>query len=149
MKYIKELALFSALSFVVMGADAALAKGKNSKKHAAPAAKELELPPAVPHAGEKPLMVVRFSEPGVQYEWPLYNTLTKALEAYPQGTFDVVSVAPRSTDLNQQLKDNEIATGDLTKVLGTLKEIGLPESRYSVTKIYDDVKASEIRFYIK
>lgn len=148
MKYIKELALLGVFGFMVAGADDALAKNHNKAKNkATEEAHEANF--EVPHAGEKPLMVIRFNEASVAYEWPLYETLTKALEVRPQAQFDVVSVAPRSTDLNQQLKDNDTSTADLTRVLATLKEVGMPENRYKVSKIYDDVKTSEVRIYIR
>ncbi len=150
MKHITKLALLGAFAVTVMGADAAIAKEKKHKTshHAAVTKEEKEPALETPHAGEKPLMVLRFNQEKVAYEWPLYETLTKALEAHPQAQFDVVSVASRSRALDQQLNNNEAASQDLSKVLGTLKEIGMPESRFTVSKIYDDVKTSEVRFYV-
>ncbi len=148
MKYVKELALLGVFGLSVATSGDALANNHDkAKTKAAEDAHEAIF--AVPHAGEKPLMVIRFNEQYVPYEWPLYETLSKALEVRPQAQFDVVSVAPRSNDLNQQLRDNDSSTTDLTRVLATLKEVGMPENRYKVSKIYDDVKSSEVRIYIR
>lgn len=152
MKKMKEIALLAALAIAITGAGDALAKGKHAKHHAAKKVEQhddADMTPVTPHVGEKPLMVVRFNQDAVAYEWPLYNTLTKALEVKPQAQFDIVSVATRSKDLNQQKANGDKANADLEKVLATLKEIGMPDNRYDVTKIYDDVPSSEVRIYIK
>lgn len=148
MKYIKELAVFTMLSVVVAGAGDALAAGKTKKAKHAPA-ETSSTEASVPYAGEKPLMVVRFNQPDIAYQWPLYNTLSKALEVRPDAQFEVVSAAPRAADPAQQAKENDIASGDLDKVLATLKEIGMPENRFTVSKIYDNVQTSEVRFYVR
>lgn len=148
MKFIKELALLGVFGFMVAGADDAFAKNHDkAKKKATEESSEAVF--EVPYSGQKPLMVIRFNEARVAYEWPLYETLTKALEVRPQAQFDVVSVAPRSTDLNKQMQDNDSSTADLAKVIATLKEIGMPDNRYKVSKIYDNVKSSEVRIYIR
>ena len=157
MKQNSVLAILGILAmFGLPMADAAAAPAK-ARAHAAKAAKAKEAKVAededtdssVPHAGEKPLMVVRFNQPGVAYQWPLYETLTKALEVKPQGEFDIVSVAPKSLDKSQRVQADDASSKDLEKVLATMKEIGMPESRYNVFKVYDNVPTSEVRIYIK
>lgn len=147
MKQMMKLTLLAALGLTVMGADAALAKGKKHKAAQETVAEDKDTDMQIPHKGEKPLMVVRFNQDAVPYEWPLYNTLSKALEVKPQAQFDVVSVAPRSHDLAQK-NGADTASEDLTKVLATLKEIGMPDDRFSVIKTYDEVPSSEVRIYV-
>lgn len=149
MQQVKQWLLAGVFGLFVAGAQDALAKDSAKKGDKKGEAAEEEVLFPVPYEGEKPLMVIRFNEASVPYEWPLYETLTKALEVKPQAHFDVVSVAPRSQDLNQQMKDSDTASSDLARVLGTLKEIGMPENRYKVSKIYDAVKSSEVRIYVK
>jgi len=86
---------------------------------------------------EAPLMTIRFNQKNVYFAKPLYSVISKALEAKPNARFDIVSVTGNS------------ATGErnLGKVIATLNEIGLPSSRYSVTRRTANVAADEVRIF--
>lgn len=151
MNALKKLAILSIVAWaglLAVDADAKAHKDKAAKHPAVAEKKVADEDFSTPHKGEKPLMVIRFNQPEVAYEWPMYETLTKALESKPQARFDVVSVAPRMTDPVKQKESNTIANDDVEKVLSTLKEIGMPETRYDVTKVYDDVATSEVRVFV-
>lgn len=86
---------------------------------------------------ETPLMVIRFNQKNVYFAKPLYNAVSQALDAKPNARFDVVSVTAGGP------------TGEhnLGKVVATLNEMGLPASRYSVTRRTANVAADEVRIY--
>jgi hypothetical protein len=97
----------------------------------------------------KPLLVVRFQQPVVHYEMPLYTAMSKALEANPNMMFDVVAVSPEGTDHvnNSQLIESSRRYG--LQVAGSMKKMGMPEERIrlsSQTSPY--VSTSEVHLFV-
>ena len=89
---------------------------------------------------EAPLMVIRFNQPNVYYQKPLYNAVSQALEAKPDAQFDVVGI---STGRNAAQAER-----NLRQVVGTLNEIGLPTSRYSVSRrTSGNVESNEVHIF--
>jgi len=99
-------------------------------------------------AQETPLMIIRFNQPTIDYPMPLYNTVSRALQVKPSAMFDVVSVAPHAKESHNQSYYNKMAAQNTDKVLSTLHEIGLPDSRIHVSKVIDSVASSEVRIYV-
>jgi len=103
----------------------------------------------VESTSEKPLIVIRFNQRHVMYERSLYNTISRALQVKPSAVFDVVSVAPQAKDKASQQRNNAIATQNTRKVLATLHEMGLPESRISLSDASDQLDATEVRIFVR
>lgn len=106
------------------------------------------LPDTSEIATQTPLMVIRFNRPTVIYEKALYDTMNKAFQVKPTAHFDVISVARKSDSASEQKMYNTIAAKNTSKVLETFKEMGMPESRYSVTYVAMPVRASEVRIFV-
>ncbi len=100
------------------------------------------------YTNETPLIVIRFNQPHVMYERPLYNVISQALEAKPSATFDIVSISVQTRDSRNQQYNNQLATANTHKVLATLQEMGLPQSRINLTSAADNVSASEVRIFV-
>ncbi len=105
-------------------------------------------PYEVEYTNDAPLMVIRFNQPHVAYEQPLYKTLSRALEVKPTAVFDIVSVSAKARDPQAQKVNNEIATQNVHKVLNTLKEIGMPQSRINLSSASDNIASSEVRVFV-
>ena len=103
----------------------------------------------VEYTNEKPLMVIRFNQPHLRFEKQLYTVVSQALQAKPSVMFDIVSVAPRAQDSSDQDRYNQMTAQNTHRVLATLTDIGLPQSRISLTTAQDNVPASEVRIFVR
>ena len=90
----------------------------------------------------RPLVVVQFDRPNVEFEEPLYQALSRALERNPSATFEVSGVAPQG-------KPNSNAKKNVKAVMTALTDMGLPASRVAMTMATDNVKFDEVRVYEK
>ncbi len=97
---------------------------------------------------ETPLMVIRFNQPDVPYEMPLYETMTKAFQVKPSAKFDVVSVSQKSAEQSIQERYDQAAAQNLDKVMTTFSQMGMPANRLNVSNTTESVKSSEVRIYI-
>jgi hypothetical protein len=94
---------------------------------------------------EVPLVVIRFNEPRVYFERPLYNALHKALEAKPDVKINVINYFPTSS---QKMVDE--AEANLNRVMKNLQEMGMPLSRIGVSsEPAEDLKHSEVHIYVR
>ena len=94
------------------------------------------------NVSSRPLVVVQFDRPNVEFEEPLYQALSRALERNPSATFEVSGVAPQG-------KNNSSAKKNVKAVMTALTDMGLPASRVAMTMATDNVKFDEVRVYEK
>lgn len=90
----------------------------------------------------RPLIVIKFDSNSVDFEEPLYQSLSRALERNPSATFEIAGVAPQGKS-NSSIKNN------VKNVMTTLTEMGLPASRVALTMQTDDVMFDEVRIFEK
>lgn len=92
--------------------------------------------------GQKPLMIIRFNQRTVMYERPLYVAVSRALETKSSAVFDVVSYAPQD--------DRGTAERNLGRVMGTLREMGVPGNRLNVVRqVNAPVDTSEVHIFVR
>jgi hypothetical protein len=111
--------------------------------------------PTTPRGGfaagaRRPLVVIRFDRPDVQYQQALYAAISRALEQRPEAQFDVVSVAPA------QGSPGEVAAGQnrskrfANQVVRSLTEMGLPASRINLAATTGQgATSNEVHIYIR
>jgi hypothetical protein len=93
----------------------------------------------------RPLILIRFAEPAVDYEKALYGTLRAALKRRPETAFDLVAVAPRLP-----ADDPAGLAGGTRAVLRSLEQMGLPAERLSVSATaYPGVLGNEVHLYVR
>lgn len=82
---------------------------------------------------DTPLLVVRFNQDRVYYQQPLYNAVSRALEAKPSVLFNIVAVVPQSSSdsFNQQAQANTQARAGT--LVGEMVKMGVPQSRLRVS----------------
>jgi len=108
------------------------------------------LPPGAGAAGGRPLVVIRFDRPNVNYEQALYQAASKALELRPNAAFDVVGVAPSGGTPAQVALNGDIARTNADRVVRSLLGMGLPAERVSSGQSNDPgIQASEVRIYVR
>lgn len=106
---------------------------------------------AVPGAAERrPLVVIRFDRPNVQYEQPLYSAVSRALERRPDAFFDVVAVSPQSSSTGRAALDTNAARRNAQGVMRALTDMGLPTSRIALSATTAaDAQTNEVRIFVR
>lgn len=117
---------------------------------APPKATEPPAEAAADQSGERPaLVIIRFDSEDVAYEEPLFDAVSKAMEARPQSSFDVVSISPLTGggDISGAQAQSVENAG---RVLQSLTDMGLPPSRINLsTASASDVTTNEVRIYVQ
>lgn len=81
----------------------------------------------------RPLVVVRFDRPQVEYEQALYLAVSQALERYPSVSFEVVAVAPTGlSPARMSLSATDARTG-AEAVFRTMSSMGVPGNRLTMS----------------
>lgn len=97
-------------------------------------------------AARRPLVVIRFDRPDVEYQQALYNAVNRALERRPQAMFDLVAVAPSRGSANSTSTAQRYAEN----VLRSLSNMGLPANRVSMSaRSSAEAQTSEVHLYVR
>lgn len=101
-------------------------------------------------ADRRPLVVIRFDRPNVQYEQPLYSAVSRALERRPDAFFDVVAVSPQGSSTGRAALDTNAARRNAQGVMRALTDMGLPTSRIALSATTaTDASANEVRIFVR
>ena len=99
---------------------------------------------------QQPLVVIRFDDTNVEYEQPLYQAVSRALDRRPNAAFDVVAVAPQSGDQAQTSLNRAKARRYAERVLRSLNEMGLPPNRVSLAATTSpNAQSNEVHVYVR
>lgn len=94
--------------------------------------------------GGRPLVVIRFDRPTVEYEQPLYRAISEALERRPSASFEVEAAAPSAA------ASPAAARRHAERVSRTMVEMGLPRDRIVMSeRLAGDAVADEVRIYVR
>jgi hypothetical protein len=105
---------------------------------------------AVTSGGRRPLVVIRFDRPNVEYEQALYTAVSRALERRPQAGFDLVAVAPGQGSAAQVARGANAARRSAENVLRSLTSMGLPASRVSLSAgTSGQAQTAEVHIYVR
>ena len=103
-----------------------------------------------PQPGDRPLVVIKFDRPNVQYQQALYNAVSQALERKPTATFDLVAVSPQQGTAAQTALNSAAARRNAEAVLRTLTDMGVPSSRVQLLAQGDPQAANnEVHLYVR
>lgn len=105
---------------------------------------------ARPVAQHRPLVVIRFDRPNVNYEEAVYNAVSQALDKYPGARFELVAVSPsRGNPAELALASSE-ARKNGEAVMRSLTQMGLPVERIRLDAANSaDVRNSEVHIYLE
>ena len=106
--------------------------------------------PTAPVAGDRPLVLIRFDDPNVEYRQQLYQAISAALSQRPNALFDVIAISPSAGDpATVSLSANQ-ARGYAESVATTLLSMGLPDPRISVGSAQAfDAAGPEVRVFVR
>ena len=101
-------------------------------------------------ASGRPFVVIRFDNPGVEYEQQLYEAVSTALARWPNVAFDLVGVAPATGTSEDAARNSEAARASMEKVMHSLLNMGLPADRVSVSQVTDpNIQSNEVHLYVR
>jgi hypothetical protein len=96
----------------------------------------------------RPLVVIRFDRPNVDYQQTLYSVVNRTLEREPGATFDLVAVAPQRNA--GQAGSAAQARRNAEGVLRSLTGMGLPASRISLSsRSSAEAQNNEVHVYVR
>ncbi|MGB0631625.1 MAG: hypothetical protein ACPGRZ_13120 [Alphaproteobacteria bacterium] len=106
--------------------------------------------PMAPAGGRRPLVVIRFDRSNVQYEQPLYNAVSRALQRRPNATFDLVAVAPNRGNAARVALSASSSKKNAETVLRSLSDMGLPLNRVRLSALTSNTAATnEVHLYVR
>lgn len=98
----------------------------------------------------RPLVVIRFDRPNVEFEQALYTAINRALDRRPQAGFDLVAVAPASGSTADVARATNAARRNAESVLRSLTSMGLPASRVTLSAgTSGDAQTNEVHIYVR
>ena len=107
-------------------------------------------PRAAAPGGRRPLVVIRFDRPNVQYQQALYSAVNRALQRRPQAGFDLVAVAATQGSPAQSTVAANKAKRNAEGVLRSLSEMGLPLQRVRLSAISSgQASSNEVHLYVR
>jgi hypothetical protein len=102
-------------------------------------------------AGRRPLVVIRFDQPNVEYEQALYTAVSRALARKPNAEFDLVAVAPSRTANGGNVAlavDQSKRNAD--SVMRSLANMGLPPDRITLSATTSSIaETNEVHLYVR
>lgn len=105
---------------------------------------------ATPGSNERPLMVIKFNRPNVQYEAKLYDAVKSALDRRPSAIFDVIAVSPRRGTAGETALGATNARRNAETVLRSLTNMGLPPGRARISAMQSDAASSgEVHVFVR
>ncbi len=98
----------------------------------------------------RPLVVIRFDNPNVEYEQALYTALKGALDRKPDAVFDLVAIAPTKGATGQSAVKSTTTKRHADQVLRSMSNMGLPGNRVTTSQTSSDtLDATEIQIYVR
>lgn len=93
------------------------------------------------------LVLVRFNQEQVDYEQPMYQAVSTALDRNPDASFTVVAVTPKGENIGS---DTEAAQRHADEVKSSLVQLGLQPSRINLTGVSSEAaQTPEVHVYIR
>jgi hypothetical protein len=126
----------------------AAAAPRPAPRAAAPAPSRSSAAPA--STDGQPLVVIRFDQPNVDYEQPLYTAVSRALERKPSATFTIQAVAPNAGSAADVAVNTNASRQNAENVLRSLTNMGLPADRVSLSATMSpDISSNEVRVFVR
>ena len=100
--------------------------------------------------GQQPLVIIRFDRSNVQFQQPLYNAISEALERRPLATFDLVAIAATGGTAAEAALNISRVKQNADDVVRALADMGLPAERLRLSSTSSSDNAiNEIRIYVR
>lgn len=101
-------------------------------------------------AGNRPLVMIRFDQPNVDYAQGLYTALSQALQQRPNALFDVVAVTPSAGAAADVAIASSRARRYSEEVIRSMTDMGLPGNRISLNSTQSpQASVPEVHIYLR
>jgi hypothetical protein len=101
-------------------------------------------------AGGRPLVLIRFDRPNVNYEQALFAAVSAALDRRPDASFDLVAVTPSTGSQAQLSLAREESRRDAERVLRSLTSMGLSPNRVALSQMTSPAaQTNEVHLYVR
>lgn len=98
----------------------------------------------------RPLVVIRFDKPDVDFQQAVYQSVSEALEKYPNAKFELVAVAPGAGNPARKAIESTRSRRNAERVLRTLTQMGLAADRIDLSAMTNDnIQTNEVHLYIR
>lgn len=125
-------------------------RGFVSSPMGAPSAAATRERPVPGLAERRPLVIIRFDRPKVDYEQALYTAVRRALDRRPDANFDLVAVAPNAGSPAQVALHSDASKRNAESVMRSLTGMGLPADRITLSATTSaSVQANEVQIYVR
>ena len=103
-----------------------------------------------PVNSSKPLVVIRFDRPNVDFEQAVYLAASQALEKYPNVGFEVVAVSPAGVNPAQAALATTDSQNNAESVLRAMSQMGIPGNRVALSSAKSPAaRSSEVHIFIR
>lgn len=117
---------------------------------AAPAMAATRSRPLPAIAERRPLVIIRFDRPKVDYEQALYSAVRRTLDRRPDANFDLVAVAPNAGSPAQVALHSDASKRNAENVMRSLTSMGLPAERITLSATTSPaVQTNEVQIYVR
>ena len=96
----------------------------------------------------RPLVIIRFSQPNINYEQALYTAVNKVLQNRPNATFELVAVSSVNGGTAKAALNANETRRNAQNVLRSLVDMGLPPGRVSLSATSSS-SGNEVRLYLR
>ncbi len=101
-------------------------------------------------AGRRPLLVVRFDQPRVQYEQALYAVIAEAVQRKPDAAFDLLAVAPARGSVSDVALNTSASKRHAENVLRSMTEMGVNPNRVGLSSMTSVMaQANEVHLFVR
>lgn len=98
----------------------------------------------------RPLAVIKFDAPDVDYEQAVYTAVNEALQRYPNAQFELVAVNPAQGNPARIAIETTKARRNAEKVLRTLTQFGLKSEQIVLSSLKsENVQGNEVHLYVR
>lgn len=105
---------------------------------------------ATPPQSNKPLVVIRFDRPNVEFEQAVYLAASQALERYPNAGFEVVAVSPAGVNPAQAALATTDSQNNAESVLRAMSQMGIPGNRVALSVAKSPAaRSSEVHIFLR
>jgi hypothetical protein len=96
----------------------------------------------------RPLVIIRFNQPNINYEQALYTAVNKVLQNQPNATFELVAVSSVTGGTAKAALNANETRRNAQNVLRSLVDMGLPPGRVSLSATSSS-SGNEVRLYLR
>jgi len=98
----------------------------------------------------RPLMMIRFDRPDVNYTQALYMSVNDAMKRYPNSQFELVAVSPGMGNPAKLAIESTRARRNAEKVLRNMVQMGVDSNRVDLANMTrDDIQYNEVHLYVR